>query len=735
MDGPVWGWVVEQVEYRATEQDPWAQVTAGFTLSIEHPSTGSPDALLHANYETVGQWRAMLRVNVEYVAPETGERWSGTATKLTGGAPVGPHRPGSIWGKVIDATTGQPTTLVMVTCHEKNGGGDPAFNGFDANGYYDFGPVATGAYIVTAGQAIWASSTPDKYEFVFQEGQSARCDFVMHRWTMNRSLEIIEPHTNPIGGGQSACMRVSWREHVDPPKHIKLTAYDLTVPSLEPIRWIDCGLSDEGAATTAFNAQPQGGGIVMGTLGDPWLTTACFNDDYLVKAEVDFTNPWGEGDPHEEATKAESVRNMVIHNVQTSSGNADYLVYDPDPASGHSNPWLSFDIVDDAQTEPCSYHWYVTGLHGVPFDATVVLPNLVQEDPRMVRLNFTPDDLGPGRGVLSFEIHVEKSEGPGDEQWFRAPAKLTASVLSFYFRHSGTGEYEAWCKYNLHDDSSTNAQQTELDMLSPSLVRVGGTSGECTLGDHRVKLGDVPELPPPGAYTAVARGEDLHGFDIEPQHYREHQNHRILPPISGAAPATAYAFSCVTPDVDRPLFQSMSGIAYDSWGVAGSPYARRNGDALRDAMIEGFRQGTIFVYNGHGSPGTAGTGARVLTPPIPDAGIEVAQEFDVQVSSTSQMRLGAFFGCDMGAIGAIADHVKSKGAQCTFGWDDVQDMYSQQYCANHFWLRAMQPNEPVSYALADVIAEAFNGYGEESIKHVHVRGSAVLMPWPDPHTE
>ena len=364
------------------------------------------------------------------------------------------------------------------------------------------------------------------------------------------------------------------------------------------------------ASGESAGAPPDGGGLtpVSDTVVDgrrvlvyecAWNTLDTHNFRHRLVTTATFS-PGGEipdgggtGGVTKTAETQPVVGNLVVTDVETSAGNADYLLFDPESEDPNlKNPWLSFTITDEG--DPHQYVWVVylkpTRVVGWPEEGTCYMWGW-ETGPGQVTavwngpLNFSEGVLE--RGPVTFDIGVWEVQNASawgwwdgwlDEAYFRWPYKLTIPVTfevegeqvpgHELSAEIGDGTVTVMVNYALTDTGAVDATEVKMDLLDCTLVQKATADGPTEVGVWHadVTVGTMSEEEWVSDWTAVFRGADGHGAET-----RDHENRRML------------AVNVNPPR--RPAANFCFGEIWNVWSASGKPgqeSAKRERDTVWD---------------------------------------------------------------------------------------------------------------------------------------------------------
>jgi len=368
------------------------------------------------------------------------------------------------------------------------------------------------------------------------------------------NLEIVEPTTGQVIGGN---VTVTLQVTMDQGLSVNIDSVQAQeITDLHPVEWIPVYPSQGGGDP----GNPNGGGLtqVSDTVVDghrvltyecSWNTLPTHNFPHRLVATARFS-PGGEmpggggtGGVTKTAETQPVVGNLVITDVETNAGNADYLKLDLDSDDPQlQSPDIRFTITDIG--DPHRYAWRVhirdTSVEEWSPEGYVALTGTA-EAPGEVTAPW--GGKGPGgdwapAGTYTFDIHVEEideDQAPIDGTSLKAPYNLgipQQAVVEgeqvpghLMTKEIAEGTATVRLSYLLTDASGLTPETVEFHLLDGALALRSSATGPTALGQWHdgVVVGTLPEEELEESWRALFMGSDGHRAET-----RSHQPRRML---------------------------------------------------------------------------------------------------------------------------------------------------------------------------------------------------------------
>ncbi len=302
-----------------------------------------------------------------------------------------------------------------------------------------------------------------------------------------------------------------------------------------------------------------------------WDTTGCSNDPYSISMDVEFQSGLcGFVEPFVLQTfDSADVQNLVIHDVVTNAGNADFVLFDPVPGSTYNQPTVTFKIVDDGP-EHGLFQWAVY-LRDTRLAAWTDYATLTgtTTSPGEVTATFNQPG-GPESGVLrdwgtyTVEILVREwgTDSLGqlveiDHQWLKwpyylgIPGTVPGTELKGHRMNMAVDEQDniaVTADYYLTDTLGEEPTEVRAQLINPKLQTIADVSLPKTLNTFHqgVPIATISRSEfRLATHILVITAVDAHGGDCppdddhpencpvpenvyQPRHYRDGENKLLL---------------------------------------------------------------------------------------------------------------------------------------------------------------------------------------------------------------
>ncbi len=230
--------------------------------------------------------------------------------------------------------------------------------------------------------------------------------------------------------------------------------------------------------------------------------------------------------PKPEGKRLADVQNLVITNVTTSAGNADYIKFHPASSSGLNRPVISFTIENDGDPTSSTnrYHWWLwireTGVSG-PSNFWTYEGFKDGPGQKSITINatdetYTKDADIQNSGTYAFDIHVQDTK-TGDWQGIRS-TKISMPSHAIALTSDPNADFTAIAAYTL--ESGRDASEVKIDFLNPGLEVKSSTDGNTTAGiaHSGLLLYTLSDDDGGGTFRGVFRVKDNY-----PEINRDHQ--------------------------------------------------------------------------------------------------------------------------------------------------------------------------------------------------------------------